>query len=130
MADDDFSELYSLAADLTKAPAEARPFVRKAVQVTSHKIKDAWREKANRTGLGRYAADVTYETRELAQSIEGEIGPTPGDAGSFGFVENAGGGVRSAPQHAGRDALEENEEDFVKGLELAVFDGLQKAVKR
>jgi len=127
---DDFSELYSLAADLTKAPEEIRPLARKALQVTSHKIRDDWRKKADRTGLGRYAADVTYETRELAKSIEAEIGPTPGDSGSFGFVEEAGGSVRSAPQHAGRDALEENEDDFIKGMEIAAFDALRMAVER
>ena len=41
---DDFAELRELAADLTAAPEEARPFIRKAVQVTSHKIKDDWRD--------------------------------------------------------------------------------------
>lgn len=125
----DFSELRRLAADLTSAPAEARPFVRTALRVTAHHIKDDWRAGANRTGLHGYAADVTYEMRESAGSVEAEIGPTPdGDQGSFGFVEDAGGGVRSAPQHAARDALERNEEDFVRGLEIALADGLVKAL--
>lgn len=127
---DDFSELRDLAADLAGAPAEARPFIRKALQVSAQHIKDDWRKGANRSGLSRYAADITYETEEKASSIEAEIGPTIGDSGSFGFVEDAGGGVRSAPQHAGRDAKEANEEDFVRGLELAIFDGLRAAVEK
>lgn len=127
---DDFAELRELAADLTAAPEEARPFIRKAVQVTAHKIKDDWRKGANRSGLGKYAADITYETEEKRASIEAEIGPTIGDSGSFGFVEDAGGGVKSAPQHAGRDAMEANEDDFADGLELAIYDGLSAAIEK
>jgi len=127
---DDFSELRELAADLTRAPAEARPFVRKALQVTAQHIKDDWRKGANRSGLARYAADITYETKEKASEIEAEIGPTIGDSGSFGFVEDAGGGVKSAPQHAGRDAMEANEDDFADGLEHAIFDGLRAAIEK
>lgn len=127
---DDFAELRDLAADLTAAPAETRPFIRKALQVTAQRIKDDWRKGANRSGLSRYAADITYETEEKASEVEAEIGPTIGDSGSFGFVEDANGGVKSAPQHAGRDAMEANEDDFVQGLELAIFDGLRAAVEK
>lgn len=123
MADED---LYSLAADLTASGAAVRPFARKAIQVTAHHIKDDWRAGANRSGLHGYAADITYETRELAGGIVAEIGPTPdGDQGSFGFVEDAPGGVHSAPQHAARDALENNEEDFIRGVDAAVADALR-----
>lgn len=125
----DFSDLDKLAADLTAAPAEARPFIRKALQYTAFNIRDEWRATAARTGLAGYAASVGYSTEEKAQSIEAEIGPTPGRRqGSFGFMEDGGGGVRSAPQHAGRDALKHNEPDFFDGLEKALADGLEKAV--
>lgn len=125
---DDFSELYQLAADLTAAPPEANRNVRKAIEVTSRHVKDGWQAGAKRTGLGGYAADIDYDVNVTASTIEGEIGPTPGDAGSLGIVEEAPGGVRSAPQHAGRDALESNEEDFIKGLEIALYDATMKAV--
>lgn len=125
----DFSELDKLVADLTSAPAEARPFIRKALQFTAHNIRDEWREAAARTGLAAYGASVGYDTTEKATAIEAEIGPTPGRRqASFGFVEDANGGVRSAPQHAGRDALKRNEPDFFEGLEKALADGLNKAV--
>lgn len=125
----DFSELDKLAQDLTTAPAEARPFIRKALQFTAFNIRDEWRAEAARTGLEAYGASVGYETSEKATVIEAEIGPTPGRRqGSFGFVEDANGGVRSAPQHAGRNALKNNEADFVEGLEKALADGLRKAV--
>jgi hypothetical protein len=68
---------------------------------------------------------VTYETRELASGIVAEVGPTPGDSGSFGFVEDGGGDVFSAPQHAGPDAFEYNEEDIVRGVDAAVADALR-----
>lgn len=127
---DDFAEFRQLAADLSQAPEESRPFIRKALQVTARNIKDHWRQGANRSGLHRYAYDITYETSEKATMIEAEIGPTIGDSGSFGFVEDAGGDVRSAPQHAGRDAKEANEDDFKDGLELAIYDGLRAAIEK
>jgi hypothetical protein len=125
----DFSELDKLVADLRSAPAETAPFVRKAVQVTAHKIRDEWREGAARTGLNAYGRSVGYDTKETRSGVEAEIGPTPGRRqASFGFVEEANGGVRSSPQHAGRDALKNNEQDFVDGLDKAVADGLRRAV--
>jgi hypothetical protein len=118
----DFSELLKLAADLEDAPRKASANVRKAVQVTSGHIKSDWREAADRSGLGKYAADITYETKETPAGIESEIGPTIGDSGSFGLVEDANGGVRSAPQHAARDAVRKNEKDFDRGLMKALED--------
>lgn len=118
-------DIRKLAADLTAAGPAVRPFARKALQVTAHHIRDDWRKGARRTGLEGYAADVTYETQEKASEIVAEIGPTPGDSGSFGFVEEARGDVHSAPQHAGRDALENNEEDFVRGIDYAIADALK-----
>lgn len=120
----DFSEILKLAADLEAAPAEVSKNVRAAVQVTSLKVKRSAQAKANRRGLAGYARDITYETKETRSTVESEIGPTPGDAGSFGLVEDASGNVRSAPQHAMRDALRENEEDFIKGLLIAISEPL------
>ena len=124
MVDGDFSELLRLAADLEDAPEEVSPNVRKAVQVTSLKIKKDWRDAADRTALGRYAADITYDTKETSTGVTAEIGPTPGDSGSLGLVEDARGGVKSAPQHAGRDAMRRNEGDFIEGLAIAISDFL------
>ena len=126
----DFSDFRSLASDLSDAPAEVVPFLRKAFQVTARNIKDQWREGAARSGLEKYAADITYETSEKPTVVEAEIGPTIGDSGSFGLVEDATGDVRSAPQHAARDALEANEEDFLNGIEIALADGLRAAIEK
>lgn len=119
---DDLSELLKLAQDLGNVPAEASANVRSAIQFTATNVKKDWRAGADRTGLGGYAADITYETRELKSSVVAEIGPTPGDSGSFGLVEDARGDVKSAPQHAGRDAMRKNEKDFIDGLAKAACD--------
>lgn len=118
-------DLRSLAADLTASGPAVRPFARKAIQVTARHMKDDWREGAARSGLEAYAADITYETRETATALVAEIGPTVGDAGSFGFVEDGGDRVESSPQHAARNALERNEPDFERGVEAAVADALR-----
>lgn len=120
----DFSELRKLAADLGDAPERVKANALKAVQVTANNVKRDWRRGAKRTGLEGYAADITYDTRVTADGVEAEIGPTIGDSGSFGLVEEANGGVRSAPQHAGRDAARKNEADFIRGLSIALDDVL------
>ena len=116
-------DLYSLARDLADAPRHAAPLVRKAVEVTARNIKDDWAAGAARTGLARYAKSVDYDIIDSADGVRAEIGPNRGKRqGTFGFVEDAPGDVRSAPQHAGRDALEANQDDFDAGLATALWD--------
>lgn len=128
---DDFSDLYELAADLTGAPAKANRNIDKALKFTSVEIKKDWRQGAEATGLTGYAASVDFDMKYSPNEIASEIGPNLGrNQGSFGFVEDANGGVKSAPQHAGRNALEANEADFVRGLEIAVFDATAEAIEK
>ena len=122
---DDFSELMSLAADLSDAPAKANRNIKKAIEVTSRHIKDDSAQQADRSGLSGYAASIDYDITFPGGAIEAEIGPNLGKRqGSFGFLEDATGDVRSAPQNALRDALRANEPDFLRGLEIAVFDAV------
>lgn len=126
---DGFDDLMRLAADISSAPAKVNRYVDKALKVTATEIKKDWAQGAERTGLMGYAASVDYDVTYSGTSIEAEIGPNLGrNQGSFGLVEDAPGGVRSAPQHAGRDAMRANEPDFVRGLEVAVFDATAEAV--
>lgn len=133
MADDDFSELMELAADLSAVPSAANRNIKKAIEVTARNVKDDWREGATVSkGYAKtYSAAVDYTLKYPGGAIEAEVGPslgkTPG--ASAGFLEDAPGGVVSAPQHAGRDALEANEEDFVRGLEIAIFEALAEEVE-
>lgn len=125
----DFSAVERHIFDLTSAPAEARPFIRRAIQQKSEDIRDEARAAAARTGLNAYGASIGYTTKESSTSIEGEIGPTPGRRqGSFGFMEEGGGGVRSSPQHALRDAMADNLDDAREQLERAAAEGVRKAV--
>jgi len=124
---DDFSEIAELAADLTSVPAEANRNIKKAVQVTAHNIRDDWRQGAEVSSsyAERYASSIFYDIKYPGGAIEAEIGPELGrPGGSAGFLEDAPGGVRAAPQHAGRDALEANEGDFTRGLEIAITNAV------
>ncbi|WP_315106364.1 hypothetical protein [uncultured Microbacterium sp.] len=129
---DDFSELLELAADLSAVPAEANRNVVKAMKVTAHNIDDDWSQGAtvSRGYAASYASSIDYTIKYPGGAIEAEIGPSLGKTAgaSAGFLEDAPGGVAAAPQHAGRDALEANEGDFVRGLEIAIFDALAEGV--
>lgn len=131
---DDFSELVELTADLTRVPSTANRFIKKAVEVTARNVRDDWRQGAE-VGYGegysaRYASSIFYDIKYPGGAIEAEVGPELGRPGaSAGFLEDAPGGVDAAPQHAGRNALEANEEDFARGLELAIFDALYEEVE-
>jgi len=127
---DDFSELYELAADMRSAGNEVGRFVKKAVEVTARNVKDDWQQGAEAAGLGNYSRSIDYDIKFPGGAVEAEIGPNHAKRqGKFGFVEEGGDDVRSAPQHAGRDAKRANEDDFVRGLEIAIFDATKKAVR-
>lgn len=124
---DDFSELYELVSDLRDVPLEANRNIKKAVEVTARSVRDDWREGAtvSRSYAQQYASSIFYDIKYPGGAIEAEVGPEIGrPGGSAGFLEDAPGGVRAAPQHAGRDALEANEPDFVRGLEIAITDAV------
>lgn len=124
---DDFSELFALEADLRAAGPKVARNVVKALHVTAGHVKADWKQAADRTGLHAYAADIDYDLEIRPGEISAEVGPTPdGDAGGLGIVEDAPGGVRSRPQHAGRDALRANEDDFERGVLLAALDAWEK----
>lgn len=129
---DDFSELQQLAADLGTVAPKAQRNVGKALEVTARSVKDDWREGATVANgyANTYAPAIDYDFTS-GDGITVEIGPhlgaTPG--ASAGFLEDAPGGVDSPPQHAGRDALEANEADFYRGLEIAITNAVVDAVE-
>lgn len=131
---DDFSELNELAADLSNVPSAANRNIKKAIEVTARSVRDDWRQGAEVSyGEGfsaRYPSSIFYDIKFPGGAIEAEIGPELGrPGGSAGFLEDSPGGVEAAPQHAGRNALEANEDDFVRGLEIAIFDALAEEVE-
>ena len=125
----EFDELMQLAADLEHGGEAISGNVRKAVQVTSHKIKeDARASVRGRKGLGHAANAITYDTTESRSGVEAEIGYDKGrGAGKLGNLIEFGApnsGNHLAPSHDLGNALLNNEDDFVHGLEKAVDDAL------
>lgn len=125
----DFGEMNTLAADLGDAGVKVIPFTRKAVEVTARYIKDDWRDEAKKINsvLNRYPSSVDYDMElDTDGLIAAEIGPNLGKAmGSFGFVEEASGDIRSAPQRNVDRALRNNLADFEKGILQAGEDALK-----
>lgn len=124
---DDFSELMQLAADLESGGAAISANVRKAVQVTSNKVKKGAQESVRgRKGLGHAAAAITYDTTESSSGVEAEIGYDKGrGAGKLGNLIEYGApnsGNQLSPSHDLGNALLNNEDDFVSGLGKAVDD--------
>lgn len=127
---DDFSELRRFEQDLRGAGPEVARNAVKAIKYTSMEIKKDWAQGAEASGLGNYSRSIDFDVTFAPGRITSEIGPNLGRRqGSFGFVDEGGGRVKSAPQHAGRDSWEANEDDFYRGLEIAVYDAVRKAVE-
>lgn len=120
----DFSEVLKLAADLGEVPDNAGKNIRKAVEVTARKVKDAWKSDVSGSSLapgGERA--ISYDLKGgnaiRGSEITAEIGPELGGAGSLvGLVEY--GTPTTGPRGYGAAALERNQEDFQKGLEIAL----------
>lgn len=134
MSDNDFSEFMSLARDLSDAPSEVNKRAEKAIEFTSIGLRNDWREGATISGgyPASYSASISYDLRHPGNSIVSEVGPvlgaTPGASAGFLDEPLAPGGVDGPVHHAGRDAFEANEEDFYRGLEIAVTDATIEAV--
>lgn len=124
----DFSEINKLAADLGQVPDNAGPFLRQAITGTSMGVKKAWQAPLKGSAsLPGLAAAVTFDIKSDGKSIESEIGfDLSRGQGPLGGISEYG-----SPTIAGRGyglkALEENQPDFIKGIEAALADALRKA---
>lgn len=123
---DDFSELMSLARDLDDAGPAVSPFARKAIQVTANNVKKAAQASAGkRRQIGHAAAAIHYETKESSSGVDAEIGYDKGGVGDLGNIVEFGSS-RFSPSHDLGNALLNNEEDFVRGMDIAVGDALRR----
>jgi hypothetical protein len=115
----DFSEIDKLAADLGEVPAKIRPNVRKAVEVTARHVKDDWRVPVSGSqSVPGGARTISYDVTSGPDGAEAEIGPEIGGPGALvGMLEY--GTPTVGPTGYGHAALQKNEDDFVKGLEIA-----------
>lgn len=127
--DFDFSELNELSADLGQVPLRVIPNIRKAVEITARNVKDDWKAgvpSIQSRGSRLFESSIDYDLQLNSDgAISAEIGPNLDRVGgSFGLLEDAPGGVRSAPQHAGRKAAKKNEQDFMDGLAKAIEEAI------
>lgn len=133
---DDFSELMQLSRDLSDVPSEANRRIKQAVEVTARHIKEDWREGADISGgyPDSYAAAISYDLEFPGGSIDAVIGPVLGATGgaSAGFLDDplSSEGVDGPIHHAGRDAMESNEPDFDRGLEIAITEAVIDKVEK
>lgn len=127
----DVSEFDKAIAQLGQLSAETLPFVRKAVQVNVTHVKNAWREKLQGTpSAPRVPYSITYDTKELADAVEAEIGATKGTGNQGGVAllleYGAPNNPSRLPAHGyGLAALQENVEDLEVGVGKAIDDGLK-----
>jgi hypothetical protein len=118
----DFSELSKLAADLGEVPAKVTANAKKAVEVTARHVKDDWRDPLKQSErIPRGAQSVSYDVGVGPDGITAEIGPEVGGPGALvGMLEY--GTPTTPPTGYGHGALQKNEADFIKGLEIAAGD--------
>jgi hypothetical protein len=117
--------LTELIADFAAAQAKVMVNGKKAVQVTSMRIKKAWAQADS--GLAHapaYPRSIGYDVRTGAGWVEGTIGPDKDKAqGALGNLIEFGS-VNNPPRGSGARALAENTDDLVRGVELAVRSAL------
>lgn len=131
----DFSELTKLAADLGKIDTFTAPFVRKAIEVTARKVKDAARTKVaggarSWSGLpNTIDYDIHGTTGARLGEISAEVGYNKArGGGKLGNIREFGApGKSRGPHNDLANTLEENQADFQAGLEKAIADGERAA---
>jgi hypothetical protein len=121
MAGVDVFGLDGVVADMEAFPVHLLVNTRKAVQVTSQKVRDDARNRIKgHRHLPAYPFSITYDTKITFDGIEGEIGPDKGRAqGPLGNIVEYGTSKNAPIPHLG-PALDANAEDLVAGIEIAV----------
>lgn len=143
----DLSGLDQLSADLGHVEDDVGPKIQKAVIVTSAKIKRSWQRKLSGTPQVPFGPlTITYDVGANvgdfhitedgqgagANHVESQIGAEDGrkQAPIIAVLEY-GSPVNNLPPHGyGTEALEENQQDFMNGLLLAIGDPLGKSTEQ
>lgn len=128
MAESDFSELTRLSINLGEVAANAGENVVKAFKVTSIKTKESWQEplKGSAT-LPHLPYAIDFDITSDGRTIESEIGFNKSKRqGPLGSISEYG-----TPTIPGRGygikALEDNQADFVRGLDIALEQAEKEA---
>jgi hypothetical protein len=117
--------INAVVADLDAFPTRLAVNVRKAVKVTSQKVRDDARNRIKgHKYLPAYPYSITYDTKVTAEGVEGEIGPDKGLAqGPLGNIVEYGTSKNAPIPHLGL-ALDANAEDLVAGVEIAISQAI------
>jgi hypothetical protein len=117
--------LTAVVGDLNAFPRRLAVNVRKAVQVTSTKVRDDARNRIKgHKYLPAYPYSITYDTKVTAEGVEGEIGPDKGRAqGPLGNIVEYGTSKNAPIPHLG-PALDAHAEDLVTGIEIAISQAI------
>lgn len=123
----DFSDLNRLAAQLGEVPDNAGENIRKAIQVSAFKVKRDWQANLSQSrAFSAGAASISYTTEYADREIRAVIGARLGGVGSLVFI-NEFGALSTAPKASGQKALQANQDDFVRGMSLALEDAERQA---
>lgn len=130
----DGSDLNRLAVDLASAPDGLPKFLAKALGVTSKKVKDSASKKVSgRRHFKQAAAAIDYELTGYSGATSGissEIGYNKDrPAGRLGNLLEFGApnaGNQLAPGGELQAAMNENAEDFERGVAAAAADALKE----
>lgn len=121
----DFSELDKLAADIAAVPDNAGPNIVKAIHVTSNKVLKGWRGRLmGSSTLPALPFALSYDLSTAAgadlSTIESEIGFDKGrKQGALGNISEYGS-INNPPRGFGLASLQEQLDDFEKGLAKAI----------
>jgi len=131
MVDIDASELHKLSADLGEVPRRSSKNLRQATEVTARNVRDTAR--ANAAGMAHAPAfpySITYDITGsgdsgIGSNIEAEIGPDKErPQGALGNLIEYGS-IKNPPQGIMHGALQANEADFERGIDIAIADALK-----
>jgi len=139
--EDGFEALAALSRDLGDAPRNVGPKLRSALMRTAIEIKKEARESVRADKYFKGAApaiafDAEVSATDAGSSLEIEIGYDRDKAGGklgnlreFGAPNATYGGVAAplAPKNDLKLALENNAEDFERGIDAAIDDALREA---
>lgn len=113
--------LSGVVSSLEDAGALLNEGCRKAVQVTSLRVKKAAQAKiSGHAHLPAYPSSITYDTSATENGSQGVIGPDKNRSqGPLGNILEYGTGRHAPIPHLG-PALEENADDLIRGVEIAI----------
>lgn len=120
----DFSDVTRMAGIFTDVPKQIKSLVPKALAVTARHIKDDWKEPLQGSatvpqGARAISYDIDKNTIFGTDIYRAEIGPElKGQGAIVGILEY--GTPSTTARGFGAAALEKNQGDFEKGMQIAV----------